>query len=59
MAVNLEPDFLAKTALESPALPTIISVGVIIAEQAVHPAANAISSVAPLPKSPPSPPYFL
>jgi len=36
---------LARTALESPAFATYISVGVINAEQAVQPAANAISSV--------------
>lgn len=41
--------FFARTALESPAFPTIISVGVIIAEHAVHPAAKAISSLC-LPK---------
>jgi hypothetical protein len=43
--LNLSPvNFLANTALESPALPTITSVAVIIAEQAVHPAPYAISS---------------
>jgi len=44
-------DLRASTALESPEFPTMISVGVIMAEQAVHPAANAMSSVLPLPKS--------
>ena len=43
-------DFFATTALESPAFPTIISVGVMMAEQAVQPVAIAILSVA-LPKS--------
>ena len=41
--------FLARTALESPEFPTMISVDVMIAEHAVQPAANAISSTAPLP----------
>jgi hypothetical protein len=38
--------FFARTALESPAFPTIISSLVMIAEQAVHPVYIAILSVA-------------
>jgi hypothetical protein len=47
----LSPFLTAKTLLESPAFPTIISFGVIIAEQAVHPAPKAISSLL-LPNNP-------
>jgi len=39
-------DFFATTALESPAFPTIISVGVMMAEHAVQPVDMAILSVA-------------
>jgi hypothetical protein len=39
-------DFFATTALESPAFPTIISSGVMIAEHAVQPVDMAILSVA-------------
>jgi hypothetical protein len=44
------PLFLPNTARESPAFATIISVGVMMAEHAVQPAAKAISSVFPRPK---------
>ena len=45
IATTLSPYFFASTALESPALATIISVGVIMAEQAVQPVPIAISSL--------------
>lgn len=44
IATTLSYAFLANTALESPAFPIITSLGVMIAEHAVHPAVNAISS---------------